>query len=276
MSIRSQAVKDFYRDHHAAAAGVATQVRDWTGSIATTDSLVIGGPGLGAQVASSAVVPNGTLFEFTTYGVANLVVQNIEAATEVTVLKVADSLAQCITGTGLGVNTLLARVQRYTAAHEAQKVVYNPEATPMAVSITWEETATPGFLNGTHPGNGVVTIPLGTITPSSYSAGTAPLYFRLALGKGWVVTTAKVRSLVPLAPTGTATIALTRSDAVNLSTAPLDLKTLVAGTLTTLPLAGATATRTVSADQYVDIVVDLGTYDGTGGDVMVELEYTLS
>lgn len=276
MVMRSSTVKSYYANQHAAAADVSTRVRDWVGPLAAKQAVVIGGAGFGGATVDSAVSPNGTLKVLTTKSISNLVLTNIEAADSTDNLKVADSIALCIAATGLGVSTLLPRVQRYTAGSEAQKVVYNPGTGAVNLSATWEETAVPGFCNGVHPGNGVVTIPLGTITPASYSAGTAPIYFRIPAGRAWVITSAKVRSITAIAPVSTATLDIVRSDAQALNTSAVNLKTLVSGTLTTIPLAVSAATRTISAEQYVDIVVTLGSYDGSGGDLAIELEYTLS
>jgi hypothetical protein len=268
--------RTFYRDRHDALADVRTRVRDWSGDIAGGSAIVLGSAGFSAVKTTTSLSPDGTLFTFESWAVANIVITNTEDSTATDNLVVADSLAACLVGSGYGVAIVPPRTPRYTAADESQKVIFNPAVGAVGASITWEETAKPGFLNGVHPGNGVITLPLGTIDPTAYDANTAPLMFRIQPGRGFVVTSAKVRSLTPIATAGDATIDLVRDDAASLATAPVNLETLVSGTLTAITLEAAAADRTIAADGYLDIVIELDDFTGTAGDVTVELEVELA
>jgi hypothetical protein len=65
-----------------------------------------------------------------------------------------------------------------------------------------------------------------------------------------------------------------RADATVLTSAPKALSSLTVNTLTTLGLVASAASRTVSADEWLDIVVTT-TGSGAAGNVTVELDYTL-
>lgn len=268
--------KAFYRDRHDALADVRTRVRDWSGDIAGGDCIVLGSAGFGATRTETSLSPDGTLFTFETWAVSNIVITNTEDSASTDNLVVADSLAKCMTGSGFGVALLLPRTPRYTAADESQKVIYNPAVGAVGATITWEETAKPGFLNGIHTGNGVVTLPLGSIDPTAYDANTAPLMFRLAPGRRFVVTSAKVRSLTAISTAGTATLDLVRDDAASLATAPVNLQALTPGALTAITLESLVADRTIAASGYLDITINLDDFTGSAGDVTVELEVELA
>jgi len=272
--VRSTAPKPFYRDQHDAAADVQARVRSWTGDLAGGDALVLGSTGWGAVRTTTDQDPLGTLVEFATKAVSNIVITNTEDAVSTDLLLAGESLATCLAGSGYGVASLLPRSPRYTSADENQLVVLNPNVGAVGATITWEETAKPGFLNGGHPGNGVITLPLGSILPTAYAAGTSPIRFRLAPGTGFIVTAAKVRSVVRIASAGDAVISLVRSDAAVLNTATINLETMAAGTLNAFTLEAAAAARTISGAQYLDIVITLDDFTGTAGDVTVELEVT--
>lgn len=276
MNIRTNPQRTFYRDQGDAAADVPTRVRDWSGDIAGGDAVVLGSAGYGCTTTETDLSPDGTLFEFETRTVCNIVITNTEDATATDNLMVADSLALALAGSGYGVAAVLPRTSRYTAADESQKVILNPAVGAVGATITWEETAKPGFLSGSHPGNGVVTLPLGSIDPTAYDANTAPLRFRVRPSKRITVLSAKVRSLTLIATAGDATLDLERDDAASIATAPVNLETLVSGTLTATTLEAATADRTIEADGYLDIVVALDDFTGTAGDVTVELEYVFA
>lgn len=272
MTVRSNPQRLFYRDQYAAAVDSPTQVRDLSGTLPTKGVLILGGPA--PQWADVSALAPGTLVPVTGTCLSHMVITNLAAADATTNLSVADGMNTAVAGTGAGVGVVLPRAPRYTAGHEAQKVVYNAAVTGVDYTITYEETAVPGFVDGGHPGNGVVTVNLGSIDPGAYDANTAPLHFRINAGRKWILTAAHVRSIVPIAPTGTATIALARTDAT-VTLAAFDLKTLVSGTSTAVTLKTAEASRTIDADQYLDIVIALGSYDGTAGDIMVDIAYTL-
>lgn len=275
MSVRTTPQRSFYRDQNDAAADVPSRVRDWSGDIPPGGAVVLGATGYGCTTTATSLSPDGTLFEFEARSVSNIVVTNTEEATSTDNLVVADSLGLALAGSGYGVAVVLPRTSRYTAADESQKVVLNPESGAVGATITWEETAKPGFLNGVHPGNGVVTLPLGSIAPSTYDANTAPLRFRVRPNKRIVVTSAKVRSLTLIATAGDATVDLERDDAASIAVAPVNLETLISGTLTAITLEADAVDRTIEADGYFDIVIELDDFTGTAGDVTVELEYVL-
>lgn len=273
MFYRLMNTRTFFQDSHDAAAGVPSRSEAVTKTLAAGEALVIG-PGHGAWGAVSAIDGGGTLTELKTFSVTNVVVTNAAAPDAETEVTVANDLKDAVTVLNSGV--ALPRIPVYLAAVEAQKVIANIGAAPVQVSTSWEETGLPGFVNGGHPGRGSFTLPLGAIDPAEYDAGDMPLRFRVQPGRGFVITGAAAYSVTPIAVTGgTAELTLERSDGANVTSAAFDLDGLATKVLTAVPVEADAADRTVSKDQYVDIVVTLDAFVGTAGDVIVELYYDL-
>ena len=276
MSLRSTPPKPFYANQHDAAADVQSRLRDMSGSLAAGEFVVLG-TDQGAVATVTDNSPNGTDVTFATYSIRNLVVVNAEDPTSTDVLHVADSVALATGAAGPGVGVVYARVPRYTAADEAQKVIHNPNGGAVAFSLTWEETAKPGFVSGVHPGNGVLTLPLGDIDPAAYDADSAPLRFHIEAGKKLRVDTLKVLSTdtVLVVTGGAGLLSLRKTGNVTITQAAVDLEALVLGTFTTATLKAAAADRTVEHDESMWVQVDLSAFAGTAGDVLIELTYTL-
>jgi hypothetical protein len=276
MSLRSAPPKPFYANVHDAAADIQARLRDMSGSLAAGEFILLG-TDEGATRTAVDNSPNGTDVYVTTRSIRNLVVVNAEDPTSTDVLHVADSVAHAVGAPGYGVGVVYARVPRYTASDEAQKVIHNPGAGAVAFSLTWEETAKPGFANGVHPGNGVFTLPLGTIDPTGYDADSAPIRFHIAPEKRVRIDSLKVlaEDTVIIVTGGTALLTLNKTGGTALTQAPVDLETLVLGTLTPVTLAASEATRTVEHNQGLFVTVALSAFAGTPSDVTVELTYTL-
>ena len=265
-TIRNSNHRAFYASHHNAAADVKTSLRDYTGDLQPGEFLLLGSSGLYAQRNESEAIGDGTVVEFLSRSVCNVVALTIEDPFGTKVLYASDSLEKVMSGSERG--TIAPRVPRYTSADESQKVFYNPGPDPVHVTINWEEMGKGGFLAGVHPGNSVLTLQLGNINP----AGTGfPLYFRIRPGRKFRVDGARLYSTsVP----GGGSLTMERADATVLTSAPKALSSLTVNTLTTLGLVASATSRTVSADEWLDIVVTT-TGSGAAGNVTVELDYTL-
>lgn len=266
----------FYRDHYDAAADIQARLRDKSGSLSAGEFMVLGtDDGATTEVVDNS--PDGTDVYFTTRSIRNLVVVNAEDPTSTDVLHVADSVATAIGLPGAGVGVVYARVPRFTAADEAQKVIHNPGAGAVAFSLTWEETAKPGFVNGVHPGNGVLTLPLGDIDPAAYDADSAPIRFHITPGKKLRVDTLKVMSTdaVLVVTGGTGLLSLRKTGGTTITQANVDLEALVLGTFTTASLKASASDRTVEHDESLYVQVDLSAFAGNAGDVLIEMTYTL-
>jgi hypothetical protein len=265
-TIRNSNHRAFYANHHNAAADVKTSLRDYTGDMQPGEFLLLGSSGLYAQREESAAEGGGTVVEFLSRAVCNVVAITIEDPFGTKILYASDSLEKVLSGSERG--TIAPRVPRYTAADESQKVFYNPGPDPVHLTISWEEMGKGGFLAGVHPGNSVLTMQLGNINP----AGTGfPLYFRIRPGRKFRVDAARLYSTeVP----GGGSLTLKHADATAITSAATALNSLTVMTLTSVGLVAGEAARTVAADDWLDIVVTT-TGAGAAGNVTVELDYTL-
>lgn len=255
----------FYANHHNAASDVKVRLRDYSGTLQPGEFLLLGSSGIYAERTEAEALGGATVVEFRSRAVCNVVALVLADVFGDVALYASDSLAKVMEGSDRGV--IVPRVPRYTSADESQKVFYNPGPDPVSLTVNWEEMGKGGFLAGVHPGNNVLTLNLGTITPS---AGLA-LLFRIRPGRKFRVDGARLYSTdVP----GASTLSLEKSDTTVLSASSAALGSLTVNTLTAHALAGDDAARTVGADEWLDVVV---TAAGAGdtGNVTVELDYTL-
>lgn len=254
----------FYANHHNAASDVKVRLRDFYGILQPGEFLLLGSSGLYAEREESEALGGGTVVEFQSRAVCNVVALVLEDVFGDKLMYASDSLQKVTSGSDRGV--IVPRVPRYTSADESQKVFYNPGPDPVSLTVNWEEMGKGGFLAGVHPGNNVLTMQLGTITP----AAGLNLMFRIRPGRKVRVDGARLYST---AVPGAGTLQLEKSDTTIMS-APQVLNTLSAKTLTTLALEPSAAVRTVGADEWLDIMVT-ATGAGAAGNVTVELDYTL-
>ena len=256
----------FYANHHNAASDVKVRLRDYSGILQPGEFLLLGSSGIYADREESEAIGGGTVVEFKSRAVCNVVALVLEDVFGPVALFASDSLQKVMSGSDRG--TIVPRVPRYTSADESQKVFWNPnEAEPVNFTVNWEEMGKGGFLAGVHPGNNVLTLQLGTITP----AAGLNLMFRIRPGRKFRVDGARLYST---AVPGASTLTLEKSDTTVLTSAPKALNSLTVKTLTSLGLVSDAADRTVGADEWLDIVVT-ATGAGTAGNVTVELDYTL-
>lgn len=254
----------FYANHHNAASDVKVRLRDFYGTLQAGEFLLLGSSGLYAEREESAALGGGTIVEFQSRAVCNVVALVLEDVFGDKLMYASDSLQKVTAGSDRGV--IVPRVPRYTSADESQKVFYNPGPDPVNLTVNWEEMGKGGFLAGVHPGNNVLTLSLGTITP----AAGLNLMFRIRPGRKFRVDGARLYST---AVPGAGTLQLEKSD-VTIMSAPQVLNMLSVKTLTTLTLDPSAALRTVGADEWLDIMVT-ATGAGAAGNVTVELDYTL-
>lgn len=255
----------FYANHHNAASDVKVRLRDYSGVLQPGEFLLLGSSGIYAEREESAALGGGTIVEFQSRAVCNVVALVLEDVFGPVALYASDSLAKVMTGNDRG--TVIPRVPRYTSADESQKVFWNPGPGPVDFTVNWEEMGKGGFLAGVHPGNNVLTMQLGTITP----AAGLNLMFRIRPGRKFRVNAARLYST---AVPGASTLSLEKSDTTVLSASPAALGSLVVKTLTSHALVASAAARTVGADEWLDIMVT-ATGAGAAGNVTVELDYTL-
>lgn len=255
----------FYANHHNAASDVKVRLRDFYGVLQPGEFLLLGSSGIYAEREESEAIGGATVVEFRSRAVCNVVALVLEDVFGPVALYASDSLQKAMSGSDRGV--VVPRVPRYTSADESQKVFYNPGPDPVNLTVNWEEMGKGGFLAGVHPGNNVLTLNLGTITPS---AGLE-LLFRIRPGRKFRVDGARLYST---AVPGAGTLSLEKSDAAVLSASPAALGSLVVNTLTAHALVADAAVRTVGADEWLDVVVTAAGA-GAAGNVTVELDYTL-
>ena len=274
MTARSTYPKTYFRNQHDAAAGIDAIVRDKNATLAAGDFLVLGSTGEFATATNAALTP-GTLRTFQTYAIRNLVVTHLGEPDNTDYISVSNSLAGALTGSDAALVT--PRAPRYTAPSENQRVVYNDNVVAVDVSLTWEETALPGFLGGGHPGTGAVTIPLGSIDPTAFDISTAPIRFRFNMGRKVRIDGVAVFSRTPIVVTaGTATLDARINDvSINLAGVPATLHTLTPDTLTPVDLVASATARTAVATANFDLLVALSAFLGSAGDVTVEVSYTI-
>lgn len=265
-TFRNSNHRAFYANHHNAASDVKVRLRDFSGVIQPGEFLLLGSSGIYAERTESAGPGGATVVEFQSRAVCNVVALVLEDVFGPVALYASDSLQKAMSGSDRG--TVIPRVPRYTSADESQKVFWNPnDADPVTLTVNWEEMGKGGFLAGVHPGNNVLTMQLGTITPS---AGLN-LMFRVRPGRRFRVDGAR---LYTTSKPGAGTLTLQKSDETVLTSAPQSLNGLTNKVLTTLGLVAGAAPRTVGADEWLDIVVTAAGA-GAAGNVTVELDYTL-
>jgi hypothetical protein len=255
----------FYANHHNAASDVKVRLRDFSGTLDENHFLLLGSSGIYSERTESEALGGGTIVEFQSRAVCNVVALVLEDVFGPVALYASDSLAKVMSGSDRG--TIVPRVPRYTSADESQKVFWNPGPGPVNLTVNWEEMGKGGFLAGVHPGNNVLTLDLGTITPGGPGW---PFMFRIRPGRKFRVDGARLYSTsVP----GAGSLRLEKSDTTYVSEAKA-LNTLADHTLTTLAIESSAAVRTVGADEWLDIMVT-ATGAGAAGNVTVELDYTL-
>lgn len=255
----------FYANHHNAASDVKVRLRDFQGTLQAGEFLLLGSSGIYAEREESVALGGGTIVEFQSRAVCNVVALVLEDVFGDKLMYASDSLQKVMSGSNRGV--IVPRVPRYTSADESQKVFYNPGPAAVNLTVNWEEMGKGGFLAGVHPGNNVLTLSLGTITPS---AGLN-LLFRIRPGRKFRVDGARLYATsVP----GASALTLEKSDTTVLTASPAALGSLTVKTLTSLPLVAGAAARTVGADEWLDVIVT-ATGAGAAGNVTVELDYTL-
>lgn len=265
-TIRNTNHRAFYANHHNAASDVKVRLRDFSGTLQPGEFLLLGSSGIYAERMESAALGGGTIVEFQSRAVCNVVALVLEDVFGPVALYASDSLQKVMSGSDRG--TVIPRVPRYTSADESQKVFWNPnEAEPVNFTVNWEEMGKGGFLAGVHPGNNVLTMQLGTITP----AAGLNLMFRIRPGRKFRVDGARLYST---AVPGAGSLTLEKSDTTALTSSAKLLNSLTVKTLSTLGLVASTAARTVGADEWLDIVVT-ASGAGVAGNVTVELDYTL-
>jgi hypothetical protein len=257
----------FYANHHNAASDVKVRLRDFSGTLQPGEFLLLGSSGIYAEREESVALGGGTIVEFQSRAVCNVVALVLEDVFGPVALYASDSLQKVMAGSDRG--TIVPRVPRYTSADESQKVFWNPnDAEAVQLTVNWEEMGKGGFLAGVHPGNNVLTLNLGTITPGGPGW---PFMFRIRPGRKFRVDGARLYStLVP----GAGSLTLEKSDTTALTSSAKLLNSLTVKTLSTLGLVASAAARTVGADEWLDIVVT-ATGAGAFGNVTVELDYTL-
>jgi hypothetical protein len=266
-TIRNSNHRAFYASHHNAAADVKTSLRDYTGDLQPGEFLLLGSSGLYAQRSESEAIGDGTVVEFLSRSVCNVVALTIEDPFGTKVLYASDSLEKVMSGSERG--TIAPRVPRYTSSDESQKVFYNPGPDPVHVTISWEEMGKGGFLAGVHPGNGVLTLELGEIDPA---AEGFPLFFRVRPGRKFRID-GDVRLYTTQAPGGGA-LTLEKADGTVLTATPEELDLLPEAELHHMHLVDGATSRTVPADGWLDIVIT-SAGSGAPGNLTVEFDYTL-
>ena len=256
----------FYANHHNAASDVKVRLRDFSGTLDENHFLLLGSSGIYAERTESEALGGGTIIEFQSRAVCNVVALVLEDVFGPVALYASDSLAKVMSGSDRG--TIVPRVPRYTSADESQKVFWNPGPGPVNLTVNWEEMGKGGFLAGVHPGNNVLTLDLGTISPDT---DDFPLMFRIRPGRKFRVDAARVYTTsIP----GGGSLTLEKSDTTVMTSAAIPLDDLSAHSLTTVTLVGNAADRTVGMDEWLDIVI-ASTGSGIDGNLTVELDYTL-
>jgi hypothetical protein len=256
----------FYANHHNAASDVKVRLRDFSGTLDENHFLLLGSSGIYAEREESAALGGGTIVEFQSRAVCNVVALVLEDVFGPVALYASDSLQKVMSGSDRG--TVVPRVPRYTSADESQKVFWNPGPGPVNLTVNWEEMGKGGFLAGVHPGNNVLTLDLGAITPGG--AGW-PFMFRIRPGRKFRVDGACLYSTdVP----GAGSLTLEKSDTTELTDGAVTIADLSDHTLTSVDLVSGAADRTVGADEWLDIVLT-ATGAGAAGNLTVELDYTL-
>lgn len=270
---RSATPHTFFRDPSYASAGIPTRSLARTRTLAQGEYLVLG-PGEGSDRTITDHPAAGKVVDITAFSVTNIVVTNSDDPDGSTLVAVANSLEEALTTQDVA--AALPRVPAYFSAHEAQKVVANLTAGPAPVTVAWEETGLPSFINGGHPGAGKMTLALGELDPAVIGAD-GPYYFRVNPGRGFVVEEAHVYSVSPVVVTGgDAELQVRRSDGTLVTVADdVDLEAVTPETLEAVPLKADEADRTIASDQWLDLVVECGASVGTPGDLCVELTYRL-
>ena len=156
----------FYANHHNAASDVKVRLRDFSGTLQPGEFLLLGSSGIYAEREESAALGGGTIVEFKSRAVCNVVALVLEDVFGDKLMYASDSLQKVMNVSGSDRGTIVPRVPRYTSADESQKIFYNPGPDAVNLTVNWEEMGKGGFLAGVHPGNNVLTMQLGTITPA--------------------------------------------------------------------------------------------------------------
>lgn len=257
------------------AEGIASIPRNWSGSIAAKGVVVLGGAGLWADVDNEAIDPAGTLRTFENRTLANITIATSEDFGG-GVIRAAESLKACVTAGSF--RTINPRMPDFYGGEVDQVVLYNPGASAIQVTVSAEQRFRSSAVNrqgeGSHPGHGALTVPLGSIDPAAFSASTAPLVVRVGDGRLMRVARVSAFSAVPIIVTGgEARLDAKNKEGATMLTGKVNLETLVAATLTNGTLVGTPAT--LRSWSYVDLILELTAYAGTAGDITLEVEYTL-